>query len=61
MTRPEALSRQSMPHFKAQAQMELVKALGLAGKIDEARGVIEAINVLTIKHRLRLNWLRHWH
>ena len=45
MTRPEALSRQStLPDYKAQAQIELVKALALAGKVDEARGVIEAIN-----------------
>ena len=55
MTRPEALSRQSTTFYKAQAQIELVKALALAGKVDEARGVIEAINDPNLKHRLSLN------
>ena len=59
MTRPEVLSRQSTykapmigkaglrkPGLSRQSHedIELVKALALAGKIDEARGVIEAIN-----------------
>ena len=32
------------PDYKAEAQIELAKALALAGKFDETRGVIEAIN-----------------
>ena len=42
------------------AQIELVKALGLAGKFDEARSFIDAINDPYYKVTLRLNWLRHW-